>query len=85
MSYTFSGIDHVQLAAPEGCEPKARSFFVVVGLGRNTETRKLKKAWVCMVPMRHPPGTHRSPKDIVPATKAHSAFHVGNTNNIDLS
>lgn len=27
MSFNFSGIDHVQLAAPEGCESEARSFF----------------------------------------------------------
>ncbi len=27
MAYTFLGIDHIQLAAPEGCEPQARSFF----------------------------------------------------------
>ncbi|REK75965.1 glyoxalase [Paenibacillus paeoniae] len=27
MSYVFAGIDHVQLAAPEGCEEQARAFF----------------------------------------------------------
>jgi len=27
LEYRFIGIDHVQLAAPEGCEPQARAFF----------------------------------------------------------
>ncbi|TDY50650.1 hypothetical protein C7445_102210 [Alicyclobacillus sacchari] len=27
MAFTFSGIDHVQLAAPEGCEPEVRRLF----------------------------------------------------------
>ena len=27
MSYHFYGLDHVQLAAPEGCEAEARNFF----------------------------------------------------------
>ncbi len=27
MSYHFDGLDHVQLAAPEGCETEARHFF----------------------------------------------------------
>ena len=27
MAYTFYGIDHVQLAAPAGCEAAARIFF----------------------------------------------------------
>lgn len=31
MSFLFTGIDHVQLAAPEGCERVARSFYVDLG------------------------------------------------------
>ncbi len=27
MSYEYVGIDHIQLAAPEGCEQDARNFF----------------------------------------------------------
>ncbi|RIX50624.1 glyoxalase [Paenibacillus nanensis] len=27
MAFHFEGIDHVQLAAPEGCEEKARQFY----------------------------------------------------------
>ncbi len=27
MSFCFIGVDHVQLAAPEGCEAEARTFF----------------------------------------------------------
>lgn len=28
MTYHFNGIDHVQLAAPEGCEKEARDFLI---------------------------------------------------------
>ncbi len=27
MTYNYYGLDHVQLAAPEGCETEARNFF----------------------------------------------------------
>jgi catechol 2,3-dioxygenase-like lactoylglutathione lyase family enzyme len=79
LSFTFSGIDHVQLAAPEGCEPKARSFFVdLLGWVEIPKPEILKKrggVWFQC-------GTHQVhigvQKDFVPATKAHPAFHVDN-------
>jgi hypothetical protein len=30
MNFSFYGIDHIQLAAPEGCEEKARNFFATL-------------------------------------------------------
>lgn len=27
MTFTFEGIDHIQLAAPPGCEAESRKFF----------------------------------------------------------
>lgn len=79
MSFKFSGVDHVQLAGPEGCEEEARNFFT--GLLRWEEIpkpenlRKRGGVWFQC-------GTHQVhigvQKDFVPAKKAHPAFHVEN-------
>ncbi|MGD8188700.1 VOC family protein [Brevibacillus ginsengisoli] len=79
MVYKFSGIDHVQLAAPEGCEAEARSFFAdVLGWSEIPKPESLQKrggVWFQC-------GTHQVhigvQKDFVPATKAHPAFQVQN-------
>lgn len=79
MSYKYSGIDHVQLAAPEGCEEEARNFFTeLLGweeLPKPENLRKRGGVWFQC-------GTHQVhigvQKDFVPATKAHPAFHVKN-------
>lgn len=77
MSYHFDGLDHVQLAAPEGCEAEARHFFGgVLGLPeiRKPEPLKLRGGvWFqCGVHQVHI-GVQ---KGFVPAAKAHPAFHV---------
>jgi catechol 2,3-dioxygenase-like lactoylglutathione lyase family enzyme len=77
MNYTFSGIDHIQLAAPEGCEAEARHFFSsVLGWTEIPKPENLRKrggVWFQC-------GSHQVhigvQKDFVPATKAHPAFHV---------
>jgi len=79
MAYHFYGLDHVQLAAPEGCEAKAREFFnTLLGWTEIPKPEMLKKrggVWFQC-------GTHQVhigvQKDFVPATKAHPAFHVQN-------
>jgi catechol 2,3-dioxygenase-like lactoylglutathione lyase family enzyme len=83
MSFNFSGIDHVQLAAPEGCESKARSFFADllgwVEIPKPENLRKRGGVWFQC-------GTHQVhigvQKDFVPATKAHPAFHVKNIDSL---
>ncbi|MGG4127889.1 VOC family protein [Paenibacillus illinoisensis] len=79
MTYNFYGLDHVQLAAPEGCEAEARRFFHnLMGWTEIPKPEALKKRgglwFLC--------GTHQVhigvQKDFVPATKAHPAFHVQN-------
>ncbi|WP_405115700.1 VOC family protein [Paenibacillus sp. FSL K6-1217] len=77
MTYNYYGLDHVQLAAPEGCEAEARRFFN--GLLGWTEVPKpelLQKrggVWFQC-------GTHQVhigvQQDFVPAAKAHPAIHV---------
>ncbi|MCL6445877.1 MAG: VOC family protein [Alicyclobacillus sp.] len=79
MSYSFSGIDHVQLAAPKGSEDEARKFFVdILGMVEIPKPANLAKrggVWFQV-------GTHQLhigiQDDFVPAKKAHPAFHVNN-------
>ncbi|MFS0869746.1 VOC family protein [Paenibacillus xylanilyticus] len=79
MSYTFHGIDHIQLAAPENCEVEARNFFQnILGWTEIPKPEVLKKrggVWFQC-------GTHQVHIGVqygfVPAKKAHPAFHVQN-------
>lgn len=77
MDYSFSGIDHIQLAAPEGCEALARSFFSdLLGwpeLPKPEALRARGGVWFqCGIHQVHI-GIQR---DFVPAIKAHPAFQV---------
>lgn len=77
MGYQFSGIDHVQLAAPEGCEAEARTFFTgILGweeLPKPDALRKRGGVWFRC-------GSHEVhigvQSNFVPARKAHPAFTV---------
>lgn len=77
MSFRYAGIDHVQLAAPRGCEEEARSFFVeLLGMEEIAKPENLRKrggVWFrCGVHELHI-GVQ---DDFVPASKAHPAFEV---------
>ncbi|WP_340016633.1 VOC family protein [Paenibacillus sp. FSL K6-1318] len=77
MTYNMIGLDHIQLAAPEGCEAEARHFFNnVLGwteIPKPEALRKRSGVWFDC-------GRHQVhigvQKDFIPATKAHPAFHV---------
>lgn len=77
MSFHFLGIDHIQLAAPEGCESEARHFFAEilgwVEIPKPEILRQRGGVWFQC-------GTHQVhigvQKDFIPASKAHPAFHV---------
>ena len=77
MSFHFLGIDHIQLAAPEGCESEARHFFAgILGWVEIPKPEILRQrggVWFQC-------GTHQVhigvQKDFIPASKAHPAFHV---------
>jgi hypothetical protein len=77
MSFEFLGIDHVQLAANEGCESKARKFYgELLGWAEIPKPESLRHrggVWFQC-------GKHQVhigvQKDFVPATKAHPAFDV---------
>lgn len=79
MNYTFYGLDHIQLAAPEDCEAAARRFFNhILGWTEIPKPEILKirgGVWFqCGIHQVHI-GVQ---KDFMPATKAHPAFHVQN-------
>jgi catechol 2,3-dioxygenase-like lactoylglutathione lyase family enzyme len=79
MSFKFTGIDHVQLAAPKGSEEQARKFFgEILGMEEIPKPSNLAKrggVWFRC-------GSHQLhigiQEDFTPAKKAHPAFHVEN-------
>lgn len=77
MSRAFEGIDHVQLAAPPGCEPAARRFYgELLGLVELPKPEPLAArggAWFqCGAQQIHIGVEH----DFRPAKKAHPALRV---------
>ncbi|WP_400163882.1 VOC family protein [Brevibacillus sp. TJ4] len=76
-SFDWLGLDHVQLAAPAGCEAEARRFFgELLGMTEVEKPEKLKPrggVWFqCGAQMLHI-GVEA---DFSPAKKAHPAFLV---------
>jgi len=64
----YLGIDHVQLAAPPGCEAAARKFYVeILGMAELPKPAALQRRG----------GIHIGVQvDFTPATKAHPAIRV---------
>lgn len=83
MAYNYYGLDHVQLAAPEGCEAEARRFFNgLLGWAEIPKPELLQKrggVWFQCGKHQVHIGVQR---DFVPATKAHPAFHVQHLNEL---
>jgi catechol 2,3-dioxygenase-like lactoylglutathione lyase family enzyme len=72
-----TGIDHVQIAAPEGCEAEARDFFGrLLGLEEIEKPPPLRARGGCWFKV----GSHQLhigvDEHFRPATKAHPAFAV---------
>lgn len=79
LTYSFVGIDHIQLAAPRGCEQEARAFFQeLLGLEEIVKPEELKKrGGVWFQCGKHQ--IHVGVQDpFQPAKKAHPAFEVDN-------
>lgn len=79
MSFSFEAIDHIQLAAPKGSEPKAREFFVdLLGFKEVEKPEVLKKrggVWFEFGSYQVHIGIE---EPFQPAKKAHPAFQVQN-------
>lgn len=77
MAFSFAGIDHVQVAAPVGCEGAARLFYSeVLGWPEIEKPEPLKArggVWFLCGPQQLHVGVEPA---FVPAKKAHPAFLV---------
>ncbi|MED1950761.1 VOC family protein [Brevibacillus centrosporus] len=77
--FAWMGFDHVQLAAPVGCEEEARRFFGdLLGMTEVPKPEKLKVrggVWFQCGPQMIHIGVEAA---FQPAKKAHPAFLVGN-------
>jgi catechol 2,3-dioxygenase-like lactoylglutathione lyase family enzyme len=73
----LDGIDHIQLAAPPGCEPEARRFFAeLLGLEELEKPEPLRDrggVWFRVGEQQLHVGVEQ---EFVPARKAHPAFAV---------
>ena len=70
-------IDHVQLAAPKGCEPEARNFFGrLLGLQEITKPESLRSRGGCWFKVGSRQLHIGVEEPFRPATKAHPAFAV---------
>lgn len=83
MSQLLLGIDHVQLAAPAGCEDAARDFYGrILGLLELTKPEALRQRGGCWFQC----GTHQIhigiDADFRPAKKAHPAISVSDLNEL---
>jgi catechol 2,3-dioxygenase-like lactoylglutathione lyase family enzyme len=85
MSFVIKKIDHVQLAAPKGCEPKARDFFgEILGFLEIEKPEELKKrggVWFEFGGFQIHIGAE---ENFAPAKKAHPAFEVQNLDGLKI-
>jgi len=73
----LTGIDHVQIAAPDGCEAQARRFFgELLGLAEMEKPEALRGRGGCWFRVGDRQLHIGVEKDFRPAKKAHPAFAV---------
>ncbi|HEY0826996.1 MAG TPA: VOC family protein [Bacilli bacterium] len=79
MSFSYQGINHVQLAAPTGCETEARNFYgrllKMEEIEKPENLKKREGVWFQCGNQQVHIGVQ---EDFVPAKKAHPAFEVRN-------
>ncbi|MBT2686981.1 glyoxalase [Bacillus sp. ISL-47] len=79
MSFAFKGIDHIQLAAPKGCEEEARKFYGhLLGLREIPKPENLQKRGGCWFICGNQEIHIGVQEDFLPAKKAHPGFVVEN-------
>lgn len=76
-SFTLAGIDHVQIAAPRGCEAEARRFFgQLLGLEEIEKPEELRSRGGCWFKLGAGQVHIGVEEDFQPALKAHPAFAI---------
>ncbi|KAB2338398.1 glyoxalase [Cytobacillus depressus] len=79
MAFRFKGIDHIQLAAPKGCEEQARLFFGdILGLEEIPKPENLQKRGGCWFLCGNQEIHIGVQEELVPAKKAHPGLVVEN-------
>ncbi|WP_394579782.1 VOC family protein [Cytobacillus firmus] len=79
MSFSFKGIDHIQLAAPKGCEEEARKFYGEhLGLKEIPKPENLQKRGGCWFICGNQEIHIGVQEGFLPAKKAHPGFIVDN-------
>jgi catechol 2,3-dioxygenase-like lactoylglutathione lyase family enzyme len=79
LNYHFIGIDHIQLAAPKGCEREAREFWgEKIGLNEIPKPENLRGRGGCWFEIGHQEIHVGVEEDFLPAKKAHPAFVIKN-------
>jgi catechol 2,3-dioxygenase-like lactoylglutathione lyase family enzyme len=79
MSFEFQGIDHIQLAAPKGCEDQARDFFAnVLGLTEIPKPEDLRARGGCWFQCGNQEIHVGVEEDFKAAKKAHPGLIVKN-------
>jgi len=80
---SVTGIDHVQIAAPEGCEAEARNFFGrLLGLEEIEKPESLRSRGGCWFKVGSRQLHIGIEEHFRPATKAHLAFAVNNIESV---
>ena len=74
----IQGIDHVQVAAPVGCEEEAREFYSTKWYGGNPKARGIKEARWCWFKCGNQEIHIELSKTLPQLKKAHPAFYVLN-------
>lgn len=79
MKSRIAHLDHIQIAAPEGCEAAARDFYgALLGLLEIEKPESLRVRGGCWFQCGHQQLHIGVEKDFRPAKKAHPAFAASN-------
>lgn len=77
LNFHFIGIDHIQLAAPKGCEREAREFWgEKMGLNEIPKPENLQGRGGCWFQIGNQEIHVGVEADFLPAKKAHPAFVI---------
>jgi len=79
LNYRIAYLDHIQIAAPEGCEAAARDFYgALLGMREIEKHESLRARGGCWFQCGSQQLHVGVEKDFRPAKKAHPAFTVSN-------
>ncbi|RDI47369.1 glyoxalase [Falsibacillus pallidus] len=77
MSFSYSGIDHIQIAGPKGCEEEARHFYgELLGMVEIPKPENLRASGGCWFQCGYQEIHIGVQEDFLPAKKAHPGILV---------